>query len=94
MARAFANGPSVILADEPTGDLDSKSASTLMELVKSLQKEKGVTFVVVSHDPLVIARCDRAYAIRDGRVVQELSAEGLAKAFGQNRFDQALDAIY
>jgi putative ABC transport system ATP-binding protein len=94
VARAFANGPSVILADEPTGDLDSKSASTLMDLIKSLQKGKGVTFVVVSHDPLVIAKCDRAYAIRDGRVVQELSAEDLAKAFGSDRFDKALDAIY
>jgi putative ABC transport system ATP-binding protein len=94
VARAFANGPSVILADEPTGDLDSKSASSLMELVKSLRKEKGVTFVVVSHDPLVIGSCDRAYAIRDGKVVRELSAEGLRKAFGLGRSDSSLDAIY
>jgi len=94
VARAFANGPSVLLADEPTGDLDSKSASMLMDLIKALQRDRGVTFIVVSHDPLVIAKCDRAYAIRDGRVVQELSAEGLAKMFGSDRPDKAIDAIY
>jgi len=79
VARALANDPSVILADEPTGDLDSKSAKRLMELIKTLQKERRVTFVLVTHDPLVVAQCHRAYAIRDGKIVHEFSGKELGK---------------
>jgi putative ABC transport system ATP-binding protein len=73
VARALANHPSVILADEPTGDLDSKSAKALMDLIKSLQKEKQVTFVLVTHDPLVVVDCDRTYSFRDGTITHEAS---------------------
>ena len=94
VARALANGPSVILADEPTGDLDSKSAKKLMELIKALRKEKKVTFVVVTHDPIVIAQCDRAYAVRDGKVTHELSAKELEGAVLSDKYNRALDGIY
>jgi putative ABC transport system ATP-binding protein len=72
VARALSNNPSVILGDEPTGDLDSRSAKALMDLLWSLRKEKKVTFVLVTHDPIVVARCDRVYSIRDGKVLREI----------------------
>ncbi len=75
VARAFANNPSVVLGDEPTGDLDSKSARELMELVVSLRSQRRVTFVLVTHDPIVVAQCDRAYSVRDGKIVREISKE-------------------
>jgi putative ABC transport system ATP-binding protein len=72
VARALSNNPSVILGDEPTGDLDSRSAKALMDLLWALRKEKKVTFVLVTHDPIVVARCDRVYSIRDGKVLREI----------------------
>jgi len=77
IARALANNPSVILADEPTGDLDSKSAMMFMELVKTLNKspDYNQTFVIVTHDPLVVHECTKAFTIRDGRIERELSKE-------------------
>jgi putative ABC transport system ATP-binding protein len=68
IARALANNPSIILADEPTGDLDSKSAITFMKLVKELNAREGRTFIIVTHDPLVVEQCSKLYTIRDGRV--------------------------
>jgi len=72
VARALSNVPAVILGDEPTGDLDSKSAKSLMDLIWSLRKEKKVTFVLVTHDPLVVARCDRVISFRDGKITREI----------------------
>ena len=77
VARALANDPPVILADEPTGDLDSKSAQALMELIKSLRNDKQVTFMLVTDDPIVVARCDRAYAVRDGKITHESQEKNL-----------------
>ncbi len=68
IVRALANNPSIILADEPTGDLDSKSAITFMKLVKELNAREGRTFIIVTHDPLVVEQCSKLYTIRDGRV--------------------------
>ena len=72
VARALSNSPAVILGDEPTGDLDSKSAKSLMDLIWTLRREKKVTFVLVTHDPIVVSRCDRVYSIRDGKVLREI----------------------
>ncbi len=94
VARALANGPSVVLADEPTGDLDSKAAKRLMELIKSLRDDERVTFMVVTHDPIVIAQCDRAYALRDGKVTHELTSKELGDAMLSDKFNRALDGIY
>ena len=73
VARALANNPPVILGDEPTGDLDSKSAKNLIELIRSLRREKKITFILVTHDPLVVEGCDRVYSIRDGKINKEFS---------------------
>ncbi|MEM2424477.1 MAG: ABC transporter ATP-binding protein [Candidatus Bathyarchaeia archaeon] len=68
IARALANTPSIVLADEPTGDLDSKSALALMNLIKDLNRKNGQTFIIVTHDPIVAEKCTKTYMIRDGRV--------------------------
>lgn len=75
IARALANKPSVILADEPTGDLDSKTAVNFMELVKELNEKEDQTFIIVTHDPLVAYECTRAYTIRDGQIQREFSRD-------------------
>jgi putative ABC transport system ATP-binding protein len=68
IARALTNNPTLILADEPTGDLDSENAIAFMKLVKELNKKQGQTFLIVTHDPLVSQECDKIYAIRDGKL--------------------------
>lgn len=68
IARALVNNPSIVLADEPTGDLDSKSALALMNLIKDLNRRNGQTFIIVTHDPIVAERCTKIYNIRDGRI--------------------------
>jgi putative ABC transport system ATP-binding protein len=94
VARALSNSPSVILGDEPTGDLDSKSAKALMDLIWTLRKEKKVTFVLVTHDPIVVSRCDRVYSIRDGKVVREIvpKTENAKRLTDEERL--AMDTLY
>ncbi|MEX5303147.1 ABC transporter ATP-binding protein [Kocuria sabuli] len=69
IARALVNDPAVIFADEPTGNLDSSTGAVVQELLFGLQCERGITLVVVTHDPELAARCDRQVHLRDGRVV-------------------------
>ncbi len=71
IAVALANGPDVILADEPTGQLDTATGHQVFELFRSLNRELGVTIVVATHDPLVSEQVARTVAIRDGRVSSE-----------------------
>jgi len=69
IARALANEPQVVLADEPTANLDSETASGILELMRSLNEEKRVAFVVATHDPRVVAGSRRTLTLRDGRFV-------------------------
>lgn len=94
VARALSNSPSVILGDEPTGDLDSKSAKALMDLIWTLRKEKKVTFVLVTHDPIVVTRCDRVYSIRDGKVLREIvpKSESSKRLSDEERL--SMDTLY
>jgi ABC-type lipoprotein export system ATPase subunit len=69
LARALANRPALILADEPTGELDSESSKTAMDLLLDAQRELGATLIVVTHDADVAARLERTISLRDGRVV-------------------------
>jgi putative ABC transport system ATP-binding protein len=71
IAVALANHPAVILADEPTGELDSETAQQVFDLLRQVNRELGVTIVVVTHDPLVSERVTRTIAIRDGRTSTE-----------------------
>lgn len=70
IARALINNPSMILADEPTGNLDSKSGDEIMELLLSLNREKHTTLVIVTHDPEIAALTRRTIHIRDGLIVE------------------------
>ncbi len=66
IARALVNKPAIVWADEPTGDLDSRTAQEIMDLMRKLNKENGQTFVIVTHDPEIGSQCDRIITIRDG----------------------------
>ena len=71
LARAFANQPSVLLADEPTGNLDSATGRRIIELLIGLNRDYGSTMVLVTHDPELAARADRVVTLQDGRVVSD-----------------------
>lgn len=68
IARALANDPKVLLADEPTGNLDSASGNNVLELFERLHRDRGLTIVVITHDPDVAARAERTLVLRDGRI--------------------------
>jgi len=70
IARALANTPSVILADEPTGNLDTKTGSEIIRLLKDLNREQGVTVICATHDIKMIGSSDRVCWIRDGQIVR------------------------
>lgn len=71
LARALVGDPSVILADEPTGALDSKTGREVMDLFLELHREQGSTLIIVTHDPDVGAECERIIMVRDGLVVKD-----------------------
>jgi len=71
LARAFANRPSVLLADEPTGNLDSATGRQIIELLIGLNRDSGSTMVLVTHDPELAARADRIVMLQDGQVVSD-----------------------
>lgn len=71
ISRALVNQPSVIFADEPTGNLDSATGQIVVESLFDLNKSKGITLVIVTHDPDLAARCERQILMRDGQIVSE-----------------------
>jgi len=74
IARALANRPSIILADEPTGSLDSTAADRILALVRRIREERGVTIMLVTHDLHVAGAADRIMYMRDGRIVEDGAA--------------------
>lgn len=69
IARALANGPQLLLADEPTGQLDSRTGRTIMDLIRALVRSEGVTAIVATHDPVLIDIADRLIELRDGSIL-------------------------
>ena len=69
LARALVNKPTLILADEPTGNLDSARSTEILALLRTFNREQGQTFVIVTHDAEVGAACDRVIGMRDGVIV-------------------------
>lgn len=72
IARALANDPKIIIADEPTGNLDLKSSDEVMAILKNLHDE-GRTIIMVTHNPDITKNCDRVIRLRDGRIMEEVS---------------------
>ncbi len=70
IARALVNDPSIVMADEPTGNLDSRSGKEILDLLLQLNAERKVTLIIVTHDPEVAKRTQRVITIRDGQVAQ------------------------
>ena len=71
IARALMNSPEIILADEPTGNLDSDSAETIYELLRKINGEKGTTFVIITHGNRIAEKTERIIEIKDGRIVTD-----------------------
>lgn len=71
IARALANKPSVILADEPTGDLDTKTSVEVVQILSDASKKEDATVIVVTHDPLIAEKADRILEMRDGNITAE-----------------------
>jgi putative ABC transport system ATP-binding protein len=72
IARSLSNDPEVILADEPTGNLDSKTGSTVMDFLKKLHEEEGKTIIMVTHDEDVAKNADRIEYLKDGKIIKTL----------------------
>ena len=76
IARAMANDPALILADEPTGALDSATSRIVMDLFHTLHREQGKTIVLITHNPALAQECDRVLTLLDGNIVREEKGKG------------------
>ncbi|GAA0740942.1 ABC transporter ATP-binding protein [Clostridium oceanicum] len=86
-SRALVNNPSIILADEPTGNLDSKSSNNVMKYLYKLNKDIKSTILMVTHDPFTASFCNRIIFIKDGNIYMEITKKGNRKDF----FNKILD---
>jgi putative ABC transport system ATP-binding protein len=75
IARAFSNNPSILLADEPTGNLDSRNGRHVFDLMLKLNRQRGTTLVLITHDHELAALADRRIALRDGRVLSDSGSD-------------------
>ncbi len=76
VARAIVNNPSIVLADEPTANLDTATGSDLLDLMEQMNRERNITFVFSSHDQQVIKRAKRLLTLKDGKIVEDKMIEG------------------
>src|SRR6202044_2880405 len=72
IARALINTPHLLLADEPTGNLDSQNATGVLDLLARLRRENQMTVIIATHDPQIAARCDRLIRLKDGAVIDDI----------------------
>jgi lipoprotein-releasing system ATP-binding protein len=72
IARALVHGPALVLADEPTGNLDTATANDIFALLRRINVERGLTFLIVTHDPRMAARCDRIITLVDGMIASDV----------------------
>jgi putative ABC transport system ATP-binding protein len=89
IARALVNEPILLLADEPTGNLDSQTGTEIMELLVALREQHGMTVILATHDPVVASACERIIRLRDGRILDEIAVphdldlEGVLERIGR-----------
>jgi len=106
VARSLVNEPSLVLADEPTGELDTESSRETIDLMHDMNRRLGTTFIIVTHDPAVARRTDRVLIMGDGRIVREdivtdpytedlriLKASPLGRAVLEGQEELALDGV-
>jgi putative ABC transport system ATP-binding protein len=82
IARALVNNPSIILADEPTGNLDSKSGAEVMAILQGLNRERGITVILVTHDPRIARHTNRVVHLYDGSITKEETIDEPLMALG------------
>lgn len=87
VSRALVNDPSIVFADEPTGNLDSKSSKNIMECFEKMNKELGATILVVTHDVFAASFCNRVIFIKDGKLHSEIVKKGTRKEFLDSIFN-------
>lgn len=87
VSRALVNDPVILFADEPTGNLDSKSANAVMNCFEKINKERNVTVLIVTHDVFAASFCKKVIFIKDGRIFMDIVKKGTRKEF----FDHILD---
>jgi putative ABC transport system ATP-binding protein len=90
IARAFANDPKILLADEPTGNLDSRNGRHVFDLMTEMNRRRGATLILVTHDHELASRADRRISLRDGQVVADENLRGSQESDG--RVDEELEA--
>jgi len=71
IARALVNEPAIIFADEPTGALDTRTSIEVMALLQHLHRERGLTIIIVTHEPDIAAYCQRLVRLRDGMIIED-----------------------
>src|SRR5690606_22761872 len=87
VARAMIHSPKLLLADEPTGNLDSKSSKDVMEMLEGINKKEQATMLLVTHDPQAASYCNRVIFIRDGQFYSEIHRGDNRQAFFQKIID-------
>ncbi|MFX1520712.1 MAG: ABC transporter ATP-binding protein [Promethearchaeota archaeon] len=92
IARALANNPSIVLADEPTGDVDTVTGEEILGLMHELNENRGVTFIVITHDPVVAEHCDRLIRIIDGQISTDKMTAKKVMKFSEDEFKEACKA--
>jgi putative ABC transport system ATP-binding protein len=85
IARALVNQPALILADEPTGNLDSRTSIEVMEIFQRLNKERGITLVLVTHEPDIVEYAQRVIVFKDGRIKKDYKIENQRDAVEELR---------
>jgi len=78
IARSIANEPALLLADEPTGNLDTANAAIVIDLLMDIQRRRGTTVVLVTHDEVLASRCERCIRMKDGRITPDTGSEAIA----------------
>ncbi|MFG0256760.1 MAG: ABC transporter ATP-binding protein [Phycisphaerales bacterium JB043] len=92
IARALLFSPPVLLADEPTGNLDSRSSSKLWELLRSIASEQQITVFMVTHEPAAATHCERVFVLSDGTIIDTFATEGLDAGSLASRYQHATNA--
>lgn len=87
ISRALINNPDLILADEPTGNLDSKSGKIVIDALNKISKEYHKTIVMVTHDPQMASYCDRIILLKDGKILEEIKKKKQRRVLSSHSFE-------